>query len=131
VALQFCAPLMRSRHVLTGSARPPTSPRPPRGRDDGYALVIEQVAAAAPDGELSFYRTLSGAEIDLLVSQGHRRIAIEVKACSSPQIERGFWCALDDVQPDQAWVASPVREPFPLKRGVTVAPPAIICRALT
>ena len=102
---------------------------PVRGNSwEGY--VIEQIAAAAPDAELSFFRTSAGAEIDLLVRRGTRLVAVEIKASSSPQVERGFWLALDDVQPEQAWVAAPVRESFALSESVTVAPPAVICQAL-
>lgn len=105
------------------------SSHPVRGTSwEGY--VIEQVAAAVPDAELFFYRTAAGAEIDLLVKRGQRLTAIEIKATSSPRMERGFWSALDDVQPDQAWVAAPVREAFPLGQQVTAASPATICKAL-
>jgi predicted AAA+ superfamily ATPase len=95
---------------------------------EGY--VIEQVAAAAPDAELFFYRTAAGAEIDLLVRQGPRLTAIEIKATSAPRAERGFWLALDDTQPDQAWVAAQVTEPFPIGQGVSAAPLDIICKSL-
>jgi hypothetical protein len=54
---------------------------PVRGNSwEGY--VIEQIAAAAPDAELSFYRTSAGAEIDLLVRRGSKLIAVEIKASS-------------------------------------------------
>ena len=36
---------------------------------EGY--VLEQIAAAAPDAELSFYRTSAGAELDLVVRRGN------------------------------------------------------------
>jgi len=105
------------------------SSHPVRGASwEGY--VIEQIAAAAPDAELSFYRTSAGAEIDLLVKQGQRLTAIEIKATASPRMERGFWSALEDIHPDQAWVAAPVREAFPIGRQVTAAPLSVICQAL-
>ncbi len=105
------------------------SSHPVRGASwEGY--VIEQVAAAVPDADLSFYRTSAGAEIDLLVRQGGRLTAIEIKATSAPRMERGFWSALDDIQPDQAWVAAPVKEDFPLGQTVTAAPVSVICRTL-
>ena len=105
------------------------SGHPGRGRSwEGY--VVEQIAAAVPDAELSFYRTSAGAEIDLLVRQGQSLTAIEIKASSSPRMERGFWSALEDVRPDQAWVAAPVREPFPIGHEVTVAPLSTICQTL-
>ena len=102
---------------------------PVRGKSwEGY--VVEQVAASIPDAELSFYRTAAGAEIDLVVNQGNRMTAIEIKATSSPRMERGFWTALEDVGPDKAWVAAPVKEPFSIGRDVWAAPPEIICEEL-
>ncbi len=105
------------------------SSHPVRGASwEGY--VISQIAAAVPDADLSFYRTSAGAEIDLVVKQGQRLTAIEIKATSSPRMERGFWSALDDIKPDQAWVAAPVKEAFPLGHNVMVASPATIGKAL-
>jgi len=56
--------------------------------------------------------------------------AIEIKATSAPRMERGFWSALDDLHPDEAWVAAPVKESFPLGAKVTAAPVSEICQAL-
>ena len=102
---------------------------PVRGKSwEGY--VVEQVAATIPDAELRFYRTAAGAEIDLIVNQGNRLTAIEIKATSSPRMERGFWTALEDVEPDRVWVAAPVNDPFSIGRDVWAAPPEILCEEL-
>ena len=85
-------------------------------------LVIESVLAALPDWRGSFYRTSHGAEIDLILERGRRRIAIEAKLSSAPRVTRGFWTALDDLGIDEAWVVAPVDEPYPLREGVWVSP---------
>lgn len=85
-------------------------------------LVIENVVATRPDWQPSFYRTADGAEIDLVLSRGNRRIAIECKASSAPTVSRGFWTALEDLKVDEAWILAPVQEPYPLRGGVTVSP---------
>lgn len=85
-------------------------------------LVIENVIAALPGWQPSFYRTADGAEIDLVLERGQRRIAIECKASTAPTVSRGFWTALDDLAIDEAWVIAPVAEPYPLRQGVTVTP---------
>jgi predicted AAA+ superfamily ATPase len=85
-------------------------------------LVIENVIASLPGWQPSFYRTSAGAEIDLILERGQRRIAVECKASTAPVVSRGFWSALDDLAIDEAWVIAPVAEPYPLRRGVTVAP---------
>lgn len=85
-------------------------------------LVIENVIAALPGWQPSFYRTADGAEIDLVLERGQRRIAVECKASTAPTVSRGFWTAIDDLAIDEAWVIAPVAEPYPLRKGVTVAP---------
>lgn len=92
--------------------------------------VLEQVASAVPDAELSFFRSSGGAEIDLLVSKGGKTTAIEMKASVSPKLERGFWSALQEVGPDKAYVAAPVKEAYPMKNGVTAVPVHHLCEIL-
>lgn len=106
------------------------SGHPIRGASwEGY--VIEQIASAVPDAELSFYRTSAGAEIDLLVKQGERLTAIEIKASVAPRVERGFWNALEDVKPDAAWVIGSVTETYPIGKNVTAAPVQTVCQQLS
>lgn len=85
-------------------------------------LVIENVIASLPRWQPSFYRTAAGAEIDLILERGRRRLAVECKASTAPTVSRGFWSALEDLGIDEAWVVAPVSEPYPLRAGVTVAP---------
>lgn len=83
-------------------------------------FVIENLLTCLPDWNPSFYRTSAGAEIDLVLERGKHRIAIECKASSSPTVTKGFWYALDDIQPDDVWIVAPVRDTYPFKEGVTV-----------
>lgn len=85
-------------------------------------LVIEEVIAAMPDWRPSFYRTSNGAEIDLVMSRGERRLAIECKASMAPRPQRGFWNALEDIGAERAWVVAPVKEAYPLQATVEVTP---------
>ena len=85
--------------------------------------VIEQIAAVLPLGwQISFYRTAVGAEIDVVLHHGNRRVAVEIKFSSAPKPARGFWQALEDLQPEQAVVVAPVQESFPLSPKVNVLP---------
>ncbi|MDX2481451.1 MAG: ATP-binding protein [Desulfuromusa sp.] len=85
-------------------------------------LAIENIISAYPGWKTSFYRSASGAEIDLILERGRRRIAVEVKASTSPEVKRSYWNALDDLNVDEAWIVAPVREAYPYKRGVSVRP---------
>ena len=74
--------------------------------------MLENVIATYPDWEPFFYRTTAGAEIDLLLVRGQKRIAIEYKASTTPTVSRGFWNALKDHNVDETWIIAPVAEGY-------------------
>ena len=81
---------------------------------EGYC--IETLLACAPQGSTgTFYRSSSGAEIDLLLTLPDGSLhAIEIKRSLSPKLARGFHSACDDLQPTHQWVIYPGAEGFPL-----------------
>jgi predicted AAA+ superfamily ATPase len=86
-------------------------------------FVIEQIAGLAPEGShLSFYRTAAGAELDLVLERGRRKLGFEVKFSAAPKPAKGFWTALDDLDLEHAYVVAPVRNSYPLADGVDVVP---------
>lgn len=68
----------------------------------------------------SFYRSVAGAEIDLILEVKNKKIAIEIKRSLSPKVERGFYNALEDVQPDKAFIVYPGEEVYPISQAVEV-----------
>ena len=87
-------------------------------------FVIEQVCARLPAGvPVWFYRTAAGAELDLVIEAGGRRIGIEAKLSSAPTVTKGFWQACEDVGVSEAWVVAPVREGWQIGEGVRVVSP--------
>ena len=87
---------------------------------EGFAM--ENILANATNYQPSFYRTSAGAEIDLILRKGQRTLAFELKSSTVPKVSKGFWNALDDLSPDEAYVVAPVKEPYPIKGGVMVIP---------
>ena len=86
-------------------------------------FVIEQIAAALPQGaQIGFYRTAAGAELDVVVSIGQRRIGFEIKFSAAPKVSRGFWTAAQDLQLDRALVLAPVERAYPLSAEADVLP---------
>ena len=86
-------------------------------------FVVEQVAAGLPpDAQLSFYRTAAGAEVDLVIEHGAKKVAVEIKFSSAPKPTKGFWQALDDLRVTRAFVVAPVPRRYPLAAGVDVLP---------
>lgn len=70
--------------------------------------------------QASFFRTVRGAEIDLILEQGRSRVAVEFKSSSAAKPQRGFWTALKDLSVERAWIIAPIQEGYPLQ-GVRVA----------
>lgn len=83
-------------------------------------FAMENILAAFPDWEAYFYRTAAGAEIDLILTRGQRKMAFEFKASTSPKPTRGFWTALQDLEIDHALVVAPIAEGYPIKKNVMV-----------
>jgi predicted AAA+ superfamily ATPase len=86
-------------------------------------FVVEQVAAALPPGgQIGFYRTTAGAELDLVVKSPARSIGIEIKFSASPKPTKGFWQAWQDLAIERTFVVAPVQRRYPLAAGVDVVP---------
>jgi predicted AAA+ superfamily ATPase len=94
-------------------------------------FVVEQIAALAPQGsQIGFYRTAAGAEIDVVLSVGSRRIGFEVKFSAAPKPARGFWQAKQDLALDHAFVVAPVQRRYPLAEDVEALPVQLIAEAM-
>ena len=95
-------------------------------------LVIEHLIEAAAEGwHASYYRTAQGAELDLILEKGTRRIAFECKASSAPSVTRGFWTSLDDLKITEAYVVAPIQQPFPIGKGIEAVGLEAAVRAVT
>ena len=83
-------------------------------------FVIETLLRAAPERtEASFYRTASGVEIDLVLElPGGRVWAVEIKRGFAPAVTRGFRVAIEDIQPDRAFIVHGGEDRYPKGDGV-------------
>jgi predicted AAA+ superfamily ATPase len=76
------------------------------------------VLAAGPRRAPYYFRTHSGAEIDLLLEKGGQPdLAIEIKRSSAPSPARGFAQACDDLGITQRYVVYPGSERIALRHG--------------
>jgi uncharacterized protein len=78
-------------------------------------FVIEQVAAVLPENaDLYYYRTNSGAEIDLLIAwPGGTLWAIEIKRSESSALSRGFHEGCLDLEPERKYLVHGGEKAFP------------------
>lgn len=87
-------------------------------------FVIENLLSFLPVGATSwFYRTSSGAEIDLVIEIGGKEIlAIEIKKSLSPAVSKGFHFGCEDIKATQRFVVYPGRERFPIAKDIDAIP---------
>lgn len=83
-------------------------------------FVIENIINALPRWRAYFYRTIQGAEIDLIIEKGLIKIAIECKASEAPKVSRSFRESIKSLQIDHAWVIAPVKEAYPVASNIDV-----------
>jgi len=83
-------------------------------------FVIENLVRLFPRWTFNYYRTKSGAEIDLIMSKGNKRIAIEIKASKAPKLQRGFWTACEDIKATQKYVVALVDEAYQIQNDTMV-----------
>ena len=94
-------------------------------------FVIEQLIAAAPEAEASFYRTAHGAEADLVLSfRNGDTWVVEIKRSSAPTVARGFHLAASDVGATKKLLVAPVAHAYPWRDGISVMNPLQAVRLL-
>jgi predicted AAA+ superfamily ATPase len=87
---------------------------------EGFAL--EQALAAFPEDEAYYWATHAGAELDLLLVAGSRRVGLEFKYSSAPTATKSMHNALEDLKLQHLWVVYPGTERYPLTEKITVLP---------
>ena len=87
-------------------------------------FVIEQVmhVLGARSAEGHHWATPQGAELDLLVVRGDRRIGIEVKCTEAPQVTKSMEIATKDLRLDRLWVIHQGKDRFEMRPGIEALP---------
>ncbi len=94
-------------------------------------IIENLLACVPPQTQASYYRTVVGAEIDLLLElPGNRVWAIEIKRSSAPTVTRGFHLACDDVAATRRMVVSSANTKFPMAGGIEHLPLLVLMREL-
>ncbi|MFZ9752494.1 MAG: ATP-binding protein [Cyanobium sp.] len=83
-------------------------------------FVIEQLLAAWRPESAWFWATHGGAELDLLVSRGGRRIGVEIKRADAPRLSASMRQALGDLELDQLLVVTPGERGYRLNERARV-----------
>ncbi len=87
---------------------------------EGYA-VEEVIKALRPD-QVYYWATHNGAEIDLVLFKGARRIGVECKRMDAPKLTPSMRIALADLKLDELLVVYPGQRRYALAKQVEVLP---------
>jgi uncharacterized protein len=87
---------------------------------EGFAL--EQVLRLAQPDEAFFWATHQGAELDLLMLKGERRVGVEFKRADAPRVTRSMSIAGEDLRLDALYVVYPGDKRFRLAPGIEAVP---------
>lgn len=69
-----------------------------------------------------YWRTHTGAELDLLVVRGSERLGFEIKCSHGPAITKSMRIAMEDLRLDSLWVVHRGDERFPLGNRIEAVP---------
>jgi uncharacterized protein len=85
---------------------------------EGFILQQVITRLEAHRDECFFWRTHDGAELDLLVVRGRRRLGFEIKRTDAPRMTPSIHIALADLRPDRIDVVHAGEGTFPLASKV-------------
>jgi hypothetical protein len=87
---------------------------------EGY--ILEEVLATDDPDEAFFWATHAGAELDLLLFKGNRRIGIEIKRADAPGMTPSMRTAMTDLGLERLLVICPGQSRYSLARNIDVLP---------
>jgi hypothetical protein len=87
---------------------------------EGYA--VEEVLKAVRPDEAYYWATHQGAELDLLLLKGGRRVGVECKRAAAPTMTPSMRIALADLKLDRLVVVYPGRRRYPLADRAEAVP---------
>jgi uncharacterized protein len=109
-------------HALLGIADFDALMAHPRSGASWEGFVVEQVLRIAQPDEAYFWATHNGAELDLLLLHGGRRIGVEIKRMDAPKVTPSMQIALHDLQLDALYVVYPGERRYRLAERIEVVP---------
>lgn len=109
-------------HALLDIATLPQLLSHPRCGASWEGFALEQVLRLAKPDEAYFWATHQGAELDLLLLAGHRRIGVEFKRVDAPSVTRSMRIAIDDLRLDALYIVYPGDRRFAVAPGIEAVP---------
>lgn len=111
-------------HTLLGLSTQTDLERHPKVGASWEGFAISQVIRrlGARDEECYFWATHAGAELDLLVVRGGRRLGFEIKRTAAPRVTPSMRTALTDLKLDRLDVIHAGQHSFPMAERIRAVP---------
>ena len=109
-------------HSLMGIKTIPELVTHPRAGASWEGFALEQVLRIAQPDQAYFWATHQGAELDLLMFRGQRRIGVEFKRADAPRVTPSMRIAIADLKLDALYVVHPGLHRFPMGEGIEAVP---------
>jgi uncharacterized protein len=85
---------------------------------EGFGIESIRTRLGVPFERCCFWATHAGAELDLLVIRGRKRLGFELKRTVAPEVTRSMRIALDDLRLDRLDVVHAGHQTFPLDERI-------------
>jgi predicted AAA+ superfamily ATPase len=109
-------------HALLDIHEPAALLRHPKCGASWEGFALEQVLRVARPDQVWFWATHAGAELDLLMFKGERRVGVEFKLGDAPTLTRSMHIAIDELGLDALYVVYPGPRRYRLAEKVEVVP---------
>jgi hypothetical protein len=98
----------------------------PKAGSSWEGFLLEEVLKAARPDEAYFWGTHQGAELDLLMMKGSRRVGVEFKRADAPALTPSMRIAMSDLKLDALFVLYPGSKRYSLADRIEVLPAAAV-----
>ncbi len=108
-------------HTLLGLESREQIERHPKVGASWEGFIVEHLVRhlEARKEEIFFWGTHAGAELDLLVVRGQKKIGFEIKRTTSPSVTPSMRNAISDLRLQKLYVLHAGKETFPLQKNIT------------
>ena len=93
---------------------------------EGFALEAVCRTLDKEDGDLCFWHTHAGAELDLFWQAGGKSWGVEFKYEDAPRLTRSMKAAFEDLSLERLWIVYPGNKAYRLAEKIEVMPLADI-----
>ena len=109
-------------HSLQGISTPTLLEEHPKLGASWEGFALEQAVRLLGISDPYFWRTHTGAELDLLWFARGKTWGMEFKYSDAPRISRGLRASMDDLRPEHVWIVYPGPKSYELDSRVSVIP---------